>query len=343
MRTRLALSLYRLLLVFCPKGFRTEFGAEMVAVFTQALAVRRESMARLLWRELRDWPGVVWHIHLARRRKSMAQTGSLPVRDVPPEQPATIGARQEAWLAALAFLFYLWYTATGTVFSILSEPLHLTDQAHGILGGGIGLVILLVDFIVFLRCWKRGCPRWSLPYLGIVLTFLMFSAQAFIRNDGSLLIYVPLLVFVVIFMLTALGWWWKGLHSLYERLSSDWTLLGLVYFSCVPFTFSTIMDETRYEYGVELVLSVIAALGVLAYMRSASLWQRVAVLPVVFTVANLVAMFYFLANLHGWESSTMSSDILMLTTRGLVGIMPLLVFGFLELGRHAVHRWLQAA
>ena len=37
MRTRLALGLYRCLLASYPKGFRTEFAAEMKAVFARAL------------------------------------------------------------------------------------------------------------------------------------------------------------------------------------------------------------------------------------------------------------------------------------------------------------------
>jgi len=43
MLTRLALGLYRCLLAFYPTGFRTEFEAEMKAVFIQALGDQRAS------------------------------------------------------------------------------------------------------------------------------------------------------------------------------------------------------------------------------------------------------------------------------------------------------------
>ena len=85
------------------------------------------------------------------------------------------------------------------------------------------------------------------------------------------------------------------------------------------------------------------ALGVFAYMRSASLWQRVVVLPGTFTAASLITWLYFRANVSGWKSVSMWDTLRMLTDFGLIVIAPLLVFGFLALGRYAFNRWLQAA
>ena len=343
MRTRLALRLYRCLLSFYPRGFRSEFEAEMKAVFTQALGEQRSSTVRLLWRELRDCPGLVRSAHHSERRKMMVPNSSSRAQPEPAQPLVPASSWRDAWLAALAFLFYLWYSAAGVIFSALSEPLKLTYLMQGRLGGLSALAILIIEFIVVLLCWRGGWPRWSLPYLGVVLSVLALFAQAGIRNDGSLLIFIAPLVFLCIFLLAALGLWWKGLHSLYERLHSDWTLLGLAYFSCVPFVFFILMNETRYESGVDLVLFGILALGVFAYMRSASLWSRVVVLPVAFTLASLVATFYLKAYDTYRQPFFESGTFRMLTIMVVTAIAPLLVVGLFELGRYAFNRWLQAA
>jgi hypothetical protein len=343
MRKRLALWLYRCLLAFYPTGFRTEFEVEMKAVFTRALAERHASMVRLLWRELRDWPGVVWSAHHAERREIMIPTNSSRVQAAPAQQPVPASSWRDAWLAALAFLFYLWYSAAGVILSALSEPLKLTKSMQGGLGGLSALAILIIEFIVVLLCWRGGWPRWSLPYLGVVLSMLTLLAQAGIRNDGSLLIFFAPLVFFLVFLLAALSMWWKGLRPLYQRLHSDWTLLGLVYFSCLPFVFLIAMNETRYEGEVDLVLFVILALGVFAYMRTTSLWSRVVVLPVAYILASLVATYYLKAYDIYWQPFFESGTFDMLTIMLLLAIAPLLAVGLFELGRYAFNRWLQAA
>lgn len=272
----------------------------------------------------------------------MFPTSSTQPQPEPVSLGVPAGSWRDAWLAALGHLFYMWWAAAGVIFDVLGKYLYQAGNMPAQLGGYIAGAILLIDLLVVFWCWRRGWPRWSFPYLGIVLTWMMLFIASLIRNDGSLLVFLaPLVGFMMVFLIF-LGRWLKGLHSLYERLRGDWTLLGLAYFSCVPFMFVIILDETRYEYGIELVLSVILALGVFAYMRSASRLRRTLVLPVAVMVAGLIVMFYFLAKLDGWQSGSISSTIVMVIIWTALAIAPLLLVGFMELGRFAIDRWQQA-
>jgi len=343
MNTPLALGLYRCLLAFYPTGFRTEFEAEMKAVFTQALVEKRASAVCLLWRELRDCPGMVWRTHLTERRERMTPTSSIQAQTRPAHSLVTASSWRDACLAALAFLIYLWYSAAGVILSALSEPLHLTRNMQSRITGYVAGVILAVDLIVVLLSWRRGWPRWSLPYLGVVLTWLVLVFQSLIKNDGSLLIFTALLVALIIILLAALGSWWKGLHSFYERLHRDWTLFGLVYLSYTPWVFIFMLDETRYQTTGTLLSSAILSLGVLFYLRCTRLGWQALVLPVAYTAASLVATYYLKAYGIYWQPFFESGHFDMLTIMLLLAIAPLLVVGFFELGRYAFNRWLQAA
>jgi hypothetical protein len=331
------------LLAFYPKDFRAEFELEMTAVFSQALNGQRSATARLLWRELRDWPGVVWSTHHAERREIMMSTSSTLEQPDPSHQLVPASSWRSAWLAALGYLVYLWIAAAEAILIALSEPLHLTWVMQSRIVGYAAGVILAVDLIVVLLCWRRGWPRWSLPYLGVVLTWLVLVFQSLIKNDGSLLIFTAPLVALVIIGLAVLGSRWKGLHSFYERLHRDWTLFGLAYLSYTPWVFILMGDETPYQTTGTLLSTALLALGVLVYMRCTELWQRVLVLPVAFTAAYLVILCYLWVYYQPWHSYYTSSSFRLLANWGVVGIMPVLVFGLLELGRYAFHRWLHAA
>lgn len=343
MRTRVALGLYRCLLAFYPKGIRTEFGAEMRAVFAQALGEECASTGQLLWRELRDWPGALWQTHRAERRKIMIPAGTSRPQPALAHPADPVGAWRAAWLAALAYLLYLWLAAAEVILDASIGSLHLTSKMQSrIVGYGAG-AILVVDLIVILLCWRRGWPRWSLPYLGVVLTWLVFVFQSLIKNDGSLLIYTSPLVALTVIGLAALGSWWKGLHTLSECLHRDWTLFGLAYLGYAPWVFFFLLDETRHQTIGTLLSSAILALGVLVYMRCSSLGWRVSVLPIAYATASLVAMFYLRVDYFYWPPYYTSDPWRSLVYWDVVGIAPLLVFGVLELGRHAFSRWLPAA
>ena len=85
MRTRLALRLYRILLAFYPRAYRAEFAEEMEAVFAQELAEHHVAPISLFWRELRDWPKLIWRAHCEARTK-LRSTGPDQLQPVIPLQ-----------------------------------------------------------------------------------------------------------------------------------------------------------------------------------------------------------------------------------------------------------------
>jgi hypothetical protein len=344
MLTRLALSLYRCLLAFYPAGFRAEFGPEMMSVFSQAWVVQRgPALAGFCWRELRDWPGLVWRIHQAERSQKMAKTGSLQAQPASTYPLVPAGTWREAWLAALSFLLIFWEPAGWAILGPVRELFNLTYTAQGQLYGVILLAIIAFDLVMVVLGWRRGWPRWCLPYLGIVLTVVIFLVLAGLTGGGELLIFSTPPVFLLILLVVALGRRWKVLHSLYERVRGEWTLLGLAYYCCLPVVFVLMLDETRYETSIELVLYALLALGVAAYIRSASLWQRVIVLPGAFVAASLVAAALY----RNWQFVSrrlwLTSDAFrLLTGLEVLAIVPLLIVGILELWRYGFAQRLQA-
>jgi len=273
----------------------------------------------------------------------MMPTSSSRAQPVPAHQLVLASSWRDAWLAALSFLLALWDAVGWAILKAVQEPLQFTNATRGRLNNGISLAILAFVLVMVFLGWRGGWPRWSLPYLGIVLILALSVSLSVLNNSGALLFFISPLVFILILLAAALGRWWKGLRPLYERLHSDWTLLGLVYFYGVWLVFVIMLNETRYEPGADLVLSVILALGVLAYMRSAFLWQRVVALPGAFTAACLIATFYLQVYSGDRLPYFVSYTFRLLTILAVVAIAPLLIVGILELLRYASNRRLLAA
>lgn len=343
MTQRLALALYRCLLAFYPKGFRLEFSAEMQVVFTQALGGRYASAGSLLWRELRDWPVALCQAHRAERKKAMVAENPSLAQPAPAHTPVPPSSWRHACLAALGHLFYLWLAAGEGLLSAFGGPLHVSSVLQSWLARLGLLVILVADLLVVLWSWRRGWPRWSLPYLGVVVTWLLLLFQSLIQNDGSLLVFIAPLVALAVLLLAALGGRWKGLQPLHERLRGDWTLSGLVYFSYVPLVFIFLLDDTPYQAIGITCSSALLALGVFLYMRGTILWWRVSVLPVAYIAASLVTIYFLRVDYFNGPRYYALDPLRLLGSWGVVGMLPLLAFGLLELTRHAYHRWLQAA
>ncbi|HUM70488.1 MAG TPA: hypothetical protein PLK31_16770, partial [Chloroflexota bacterium] len=103
---------YRLLLWFYPRSFREEFGAEMVAVFTEEVAEAathgRAAWLQICWRELRDWPVHCFQTHWQARQQRLAMQSIAP---------------SSWWDTAVAcapyFLFALFLSSSAFVFIFL--------------------------------------------------------------------------------------------------------------------------------------------------------------------------------------------------------------------------------
>ena len=160
--TRLALRLYRCLLAFYPRDYRADFAEEMEIVFYRALAERHVPPINLVWRELRDWPILVWRAHCDVRRKKMIATNSSE-QPQPVSQPVPAGKWRDAGLAVLAFLFYLWIPMLYWLIRSWNESMVYSKLAQSFLVRLIPITILVFNFTIVLLCWRGGWPRWSSP------------------------------------------------------------------------------------------------------------------------------------------------------------------------------------
>lgn len=278
---QLVVRAYQRLLKLYPARFLAEFGQEMQAVFTSALEERGgEHPLRLLWRELRHWPGSVLKAHLRARRRNMTSNGFNGEKPLP---------RQELLAAMIIFLLPL--------FSLLAitevNPPQWTDY------------VLLVTFwgsILFalgLAIAKR-LPGWSLPYLGFVLILGVFLSPSwkiwewlypiFINTFGarsSWSVSISVLyagIFDFVFALTVLLGALILVNLLrllpytrvvWERIRADWTQLSFMIYGGLVLYIMLTFDEYRYEDPWKFSAWVCLALGAWLYLRGKGRKRRI--------------------------------------------------------------------
>lgn len=281
---RLITKLYHLLLAFYPAEFRAEFGAEMEDVFTTTLThVRRSDGERswwLIWREMRDWPGSVLQAHLRVRRRKMASSELIEEAPLP---------HRELSAALLIFLLpLLSLVATQAINRPQWTDIPLVILFWGALLLGLGLALI------------KRLPRWSLPYLGIVLMPAVLVAAYprlwgwlyphFIDTFGPragwplstrifysgvadyialFLILVSALILVnVLRLLPYTRGVWQGIRT-------DWTALSFLLYGGLVFLVDMLFEEYRYDDIWMFFAWLSLALGAWLYLRAKGQKQRI--------------------------------------------------------------------
>ncbi|MGD8404019.1 MAG: hypothetical protein PVJ21_10185 [Anaerolineales bacterium] len=281
---RIVLKVYRALLVIYPRGFRSAFGEEMRDDFHSALIeiqpTGKAGIWQLLWREFRYWPESVWREHLRVRRMKMTSNRFAD------EKPLT---RRELLAAPMLFLLPI-------ISILLTTGISLPNWAN------ILLVFILwgcIFFSVGLAVAKK-LPRWSLPYLGVLLVIGLLFAQFdrawtwtypyFIQAFGSrstwplgirviygaggalsmiLLILVGAIALVGILSLLPIT------RKLWYRIRSDWTQFSFLIYGSLVFFVSIAFEEFQYDELSKIIAWISLALGALLYLRSNEIKQRI--------------------------------------------------------------------
>ena len=281
---RVSMKLYRALLAFYPRGFRSVFGEEMQDDFQSALLEAQHSGGKLtwqlLWREFRYWPGSVRREHLRARRMKMPSNGFID------EKPLQ---RSELLAAMMLFLLPM-------VSILLTTGISLPNWAN------ILLVFTFWGCIIFsvgLAITKR-LPRWSLPYLGALLVIGLIVAQFdrawtwtypyFIQAFGSRstwplgirIIYVSGGAFSTIFLILVSSLVLAGIFGLFpitrkiwHRIRRDWTQLSFLIYGSLVFLISIAFEEFRYDEIPKLLAWISLAVGAWLYLRSNEKSQRI--------------------------------------------------------------------
>jgi len=156
-----------------------------------------------------------------------------------------------------------------------------------------------IIFAVGLAVTKR-LPRWSLPYLGVLMVIGLLFAQFdrawtwtypyFIQSFGSrstwslgiriiygtggalsmmLIILVSAIVLVRILSLVPIT------RKLWHRIRSDWTQLSFLIYGSLVFFVSIAFEEFQYDELSKIIAWISLALGAWLYLRSNEIKQRI--------------------------------------------------------------------
>lgn len=253
-----AIGIYGRLLALYPAGFRSEFGSEMQAVFTQAVLERQPRLRWLAFclRELVDLPGALLRQHW---EHWLAWFEGDPMNPVNEFTAPT--SRRAALLGALPFLAYGLASMLGKL---------TFDRIHPAIYIWIGLYgFILIGLLIG---WVKGFPRWSYAYLGwaLVLAWMWsnYNTPGWKIMGYTLPFSVPwgwLLLDLVV--LIALAWTrsLRPLKQFFVGIWNDWTRLSFILF-VFPAWFACMYDENHSPYLLLFMLGSTLAITSAAYM-----------------------------------------------------------------------------
>lgn len=273
---------YGMLLGLYPHNYLEEYREELQAVFDLSLqeAARkgRCGIAAVAMRELLGLPGAILCEHQRQRRRNRR------VKQLGARFDFTPGSMSET-LAALAPLLLL---------TMLSGLLFAADSIFGRFPTRLATVLSYLSlglfFILLLVGFVKGLPRWSMPYMGLLLAFFSLSKFAdflYANYDryfwhGRLWIWDELvsqmymwsgLTLVVMLLVTACA-----ILPMFQRIRRDWTLLSFLVYGALPLCILITFDEYRKAEPYQLLIFIVLALGVWFYLHTNGKWKRFLVL-----------------------------------------------------------------
>jgi len=311
--TSLVLKIYPKLLAFYPRKFRAEFGDEMNTVFvTEVYETQRLGMdhyLRLVFREFRDWPAAVLKEYFRERKANMAgQTGFVKNKAL---------TRTEL-LAALA-LFLI--PPLAALLNILIENL---PQWLGII-----LALLLFSSIIAATVLAivKGLPRWFPPYMGALLTGVVFlgpfwmiweqiyphilrilgpmniwSMPIRILYQGLMNAFLWLLVLLAGVILVSVLRIWQVTRVVWQRVLEDWTQLSFLIYGGVVLNIVFVFDEYQYDQPWKIGAWACLAVGCWLYLHSANQSRQIVILLCGATLAMWIVAVgkWFLVPIQDW-------------------------------------------
>jgi hypothetical protein len=281
---RLITRVYRVLLALYPPTFRADFGEEMQDVFAAGLAETQrpggETLRRLLWREVRDWPQAVLQQHLRARRTKM------PVNGLDVERPLP---RSELLAAMVIFVLPLFGVVAAT-------SLRLSQwMDYGALALCWGTVLFALGLAI-----ARRLPRWSLSYLGFALMlgivlgpidrvwswlYPIFLRAYGPRSGWSVpvrIVYVGIAELILLgtllvsaLILVNLLRVWPSTRRVWQGIRADWTHLSFLFYGGLVFSILLAFDEYRYDESWKFVAWFWLAVAAWWYLRTKGQRRRI--------------------------------------------------------------------
>ncbi len=297
MKNLLVQCLYRSLLRLFPRNFYDEFADEMQSIFCEVVAEAASrggaAQALVVCRELALLQLEALRLHLIPRLQRVIASGARPLGwEGPPTWKETL-------LVMAAFslpLLGLYHRETG----------FLSTRFVTYLAVGLALGVFLAGFL-------KGFPRWSLPYLGLILAiagFLLvgdsrvdqFAPQIFNRlgidaQDESMQLLLEAawsgFLWFSLFSLIALGVGtlalFKRCRVMLQRIRQDWTLASYILYSGIlpmlGLSFARCVSQVTYAIASIFCLGI----GAWLFLTSRQAAQRMLALFGGLTLAVSVA------------------------------------------------------
>jgi hypothetical protein len=280
---------YMPLLACYPAKFRAEFGGEMKAVFATAVYEARRSgrshLLKLLSRELRKWPAAVLDAHFQERRGKMSNLSEMEIFHP---------IKRSELVAAL------------TIFLLPPILLLINLVTDGWLLKFSPLLFFGIAFSPLVLAIVKGLPRWSPPYLGVLLFWFMvfgsyrpiwgiwdritsygllftrdpFSWSPLTRGFGlgvmATIMWIIILLSAV--LLVNILRIFPRTRSLWQRIRLDWTQLSFLVYGGVILNILFIFEEYQHDEPWQIASWVILAVGCWLYLRSRDKRQRILIL-----------------------------------------------------------------
>jgi exosortase O len=305
--------LYAFLLSLFPPRFRDEFGGEMQEVFTQALEEAQTSGERRLWVMLLHEAWDLPRLALSERLRERKLPPYVPAGDPPP--PAAPIPRWAVWTSLSLFVIPALLVLITRV---------LPPNISSI------VAVILVGFLItsIVAGLIKGLPDWSLPFLGVVISFvgvygvltMLESVLApiwmslfeqlthteallprltwqFIRSGHAafsiLLVLAGLMIVLRLFSPT---------RPFYDRLTQDRPQLSFILYGAIPLIILIDFDEYRYDELFTAALYLALAAGAWGYLRYRGQAKRILSLVIGVTLAFTIlgVAKYFLVPLQDW-------------------------------------------
>jgi hypothetical protein len=285
--------LYSALLYLYPREFRSDFGDEMRTVFVEAVSdvedYKGSILREVLLGELRDFPLAVLGAHY---RERFTRQPDRPIRGLARE--SSLSAK-EMLVALFAFILPVGFILQNTN---LSLSLAIVLPAI--------LVFVIITFAVGMY---QRFPRWSLPYLGQVVSITGYlflfqwvadllspeiisrlgpaiineSAYPLIQAFSAGFLWLSLfgLTLLILGLLALLPWF----RPLYWRIRQDWSLISFILYGEAIVALILLFDGYRYEEPYIIASLMLLGAGAWLYLRSPTLWQRILALCFGLTLA----------------------------------------------------------
>lgn len=270
---RLLIQMLRLHPLAGTSDFYEEMRSTYAEVINESSAQGRQRPWQQMLAELLDLPTVILRSWIF-GRKAMAELLT------PPDEISTPTPWKTALLSLLPFFWLGPVMLCVGYLPFWSDPLWAKW-----IWPGEGILIAAIFLGGSILGARRGFPRWSYPYVMMVLIALITLANELLRNT-PLHNQQLLVLLVVLIASTAVTLRWRPFRTFWAHIRQDWTHLSYGLFAIIILLASSVDHDETPRLTVQVLLpSLLALTGALVHLRSPARKGRILALVISLTLA----------------------------------------------------------